>query len=146
MLATPGRGKSSVCVLRSIQGLVATWVWHTVRSLCGKYDDQLPVSAKVVELSLTGARENTRDGKYAAGAVHRALRNPYGTVYRTMPSGVRILCLFPDVAQWTSLRPQRLSLRSTMTFNYIIYRALSYTIHDTSEQFCQLGFKSFIPC
>jgi hypothetical protein len=103
---------NDVCVLRGIRGDYShSGVWNAVRSLCGQYDVEL--SAKVVERpsssSSSGilfARGNTRDGKYTAGTLRKALRNPDvvnaavkwlmasgqqgGTVYRTMLSHLTV--------------------------------------------------------
>ena len=70
---------NDVCILRGIRGdYPHSGVWNAVRSLCGQYDVEL--SAEVVERSSSSgilfARGNTRDGKYAAGTLRNALRNP----------------------------------------------------------------------
>jgi hypothetical protein len=73
---------NDVCVLRGIRGDYShSGVWNAVRSLCGQYDVELRVnvvepSASASSSGILFARGNTRDGKCAAGAVRKELRNP----------------------------------------------------------------------
>jgi hypothetical protein len=74
---------NDACLLRGIRGAYYSHsgVWNAVRSLCGQYDVEL--SAEVVERSSSSsssgilfARGKARDGKFAAGTLRKALRNP----------------------------------------------------------------------
>ena len=128
-----------------------TVLGRVVRGQC-----DVRLSAKVGEPGILYARGNTRDDKYAVGIVRRALRDPDEVdvaVKWLRESGARELYRMKLELKRGSNSPPRpccvvqrllqVSLRSTTIHLTLLVQCV--TIRDVTEQFRQLGSKSFIP-